>query len=89
MERPGEQKREISDHLTPDEAAKIVSKINNPRLTADHPEYFIIDMGDFKRYVHKHRFIPNVQNDGSVTYVKVETVLSNHLESIEKNNPTV
>jgi hypothetical protein len=78
------RQHEISDHLSPAEVEQIVDKINDPRLTADHPEYFIIDMGDFKRYVQKHRFIQEIQDSGHVINVKVEEVLRRNLQKADE-----
>lgn len=75
---------ELSDHLNEDEVLDVVKKINDPRLSADHSEYFIIDMGTFKRHIHKHKHIPQVQSDGHVSNVKVEEVIKNSLQEADE-----
>lgn len=85
IKRPDEASSyQISDHLSQEGVAEIVEKINDPRIMADHPEYFIIDMGDFKRYVQKHRFIQEIQDSGHVINVKVEEVLRRNLQKADE-----
>jgi hypothetical protein len=60
------------NRLSRQEVEKILARFNDPRLSATDSEYFIIDFGEKKTFIPKHKTIPVINGTGQITKEKVE-----------------
>lgn len=79
MEKLDKLPFEGQNRLSQQEVKEILIRLNDKRLSADDKEFFVIDLGDKKRYVPKRTHIPVVTDSGHVEQVKIEKYLEDFL----------
>ncbi len=76
---------QVNEKLLPEEAADLVEKIGDGRLSLDpdSKEYFVIDLPEGTRHIPRLKNIPRARNDGGVSYLDIEDYLRQTLTELD------
>lgn len=76
---------QVNDKLFPEEAAELVEKISDSRLSldTDSKEYFVITLPEGTRHIPRLKHIPQAKSDGGVSYINIEDYLQQTLASLD------